>query len=168
MALQNLSIYDAMISIGTLLKTDIEISTFCKERFDVEYPKVMVGDMTRRDIPGVAETPYIVVTDFTKQEGQNIEFCPYEFTIWVGVAKEVNTIQTVDGVEVIDGYKDCADLMTLIEGVLNEPLKNNRPCSKVNTNGPFPIDPAGKHWVGKMTVNKRIYQTLGTSYQEEL
>ena len=168
MALQNLSIYNAMISIGTLLKTDTEVSAFCKERFDVEYPKVMVGDMTRRDIPGVAETPYIVVTDFTKQEGQNIEFCPYEFTIWVGVAKEDNAIQTVDGVEVIDGYKDCADLMTLIEGVLNEPLKNNRPCSKVNTNGPFPIDPAGKHWVGKMTVNKRIYQTLGTSYQEEL
>ena len=168
MALQNLSIKDAMISIGALLKTDEEICAFCSDRFSKDYPKVMIGDMTRKDIPDVQDTPYIVVTDFKKQEGQNIEFCPYEFVIWVGVAREKSAVTVVEDVEMIDTYGDCADLMTLVEKVLNDPKKNNRPCSKINTIGPYPLDPSGQHWVGKMSVNKRIYQTLGTSYQEEL
>ena len=50
MALQNLSIKDAMISIGALLKTDEEIRAFCSDRFSKGYPKVMIGDMTRKDI----------------------------------------------------------------------------------------------------------------------
>ena len=32
--------------------------------------------------------------------------------------------------------------------------------------GPYPLDV--KHWVGKMDLTWRIYQTLGTIYQEEL
>lgn len=168
MALQNLSIKDAMVSIGALLKMDEEICGFCNDRFSKASPKVMIGDMTRKDIPESKDTPYIVVTDFKKQEGQNIEFCPYEFTVWVGVAREKSAIVTDDDIEMIDTYGDCADFMTLIEKALNNPKKNNRPCSKINTTGPYPLDPSGQHWVGKLAVNKRIYQTLGTSYQEEL
>lgn len=169
MALQNLSIKDAIVSIGVLLKTDAEIRAFCTTRFNKPYPKVMVGDMTRRDIPDGRDAPYIVITDFQKQEGQNIEFCQYEFTIWVGVSADENQISDdYEDVEILDLYACCADLMTLIEKVLNDPRNNNRPCSKVNTSGPFPIDPAGNHWVGKLKVNKRIYQTLGTKYQEDL
>lgn len=167
MALQNLSIKDAIVSVGTLLKTDEEIRAFCT-KYGRAYPKVMVGDMTRKDIPDVKDTPYIVITDFRKQEGQNIEFCPYEFTIWVGVAREKPKTIEENGVEMLDVYGECADLVTLIEKVLNDPLKNNRPCSKVNTIGPYPLDPSGQHWVGKLSVNKRIYQTLGTDYQELL
>lgn len=168
MGLQNLDITSTMLHIGVQLKTDKRIIAFCKERFPGKELHVLVGDITRKYIPTYNETPYIIVTDFSKQEGQNIEFCPYEFTLWVGVGKEEPEFIEADGVKIMDAFKDCADFMTIIEDVFNDAEINNRPCAKVNTNGPFPIDPAGRHWAGKIKVNKRIYQTLGGNYTEEL
>lgn len=165
--MQNLDISDGLIRLGKKLKNDKDISDFCREQFG-KTVTVFVGDTLRSQEPTLNRTPYIVITDFRKQEGQDIEFCPYSFTIYVGVGGEKSElVEDENGLLMPDLFDVGAKFMTLIEDVLNDPSKNLRPCSKVNTAGPFALDPAGKHWLGKMEIVKRVYQHLGTSYQED-
>lgn len=164
MALQNLDISDTLLALGRDLLQNQNIINFCQTNFNKAL-RVFVGDFIREQIPTVGDCPYIVLTDFKKKEGQNIEFCEYNVTAFVGVAMNNPDYAEQDGVVIADIFDVGAKLMTLIEEELNSPTRN-RPLSKVNTDGPFPIVP--KHWVGKMDLSFRIYQTLGTDYQEEL
>lgn len=165
--MQNLDISDALIRLGKKLSKDSDIADFCNEQFK-KAVTVFVGDTLRSQEPTFDKTPYIVITDFQKQEGQNVEFCSYSFTIYVGVGGEKSElVEDENGLLMPDLFDVGAKFMTLIEAVLNDPKKNLRPCSKVNTAGPFPLDPAGRHWLGKMQISKRIYQHVGTSYQED-
>ena len=206
--LQNLDISNTLVALGEFIKNDTDIQSFCEENF-TEDLSVYVGDFTRKTIPTAANCPYIVLTDFKKKEGQNIEFCEYHTTAFVGVSVDVltedettseneetentetenaenenteNTDDTTDdtndtnnetdvvvdedGVLMLDIFDVGAKFMTLIETIFNDKTKRNRPLSRCETDGPYPIDT--KHWVGKMELTWRIYQTLGTSYQEEL
>lgn len=206
MALQNLDISDTLIELGKFLKNDSEITEFCEENFSQEL-KVYVGDFTRKTIPTVKDCPYIVLTDFRKKEGQNIEFCNYGVTAFIGVSADEETFVDVDEPDEPDDPTDDTDdnsdnptddtdsgettdddtpddteplpsvlmldvfdvgckFMTLIEDVFNDKAKRNRPLSRCETDGMYPLD--SKHWVGKMELTWRIYQTLGTTYQEEL
>lgn len=164
MALQNLDISDTLISLGDFLKKDADIQEFCGEHF-VEPLKVYVGDFVRKTIPTSADCPYIVLTDFKKKEGQNIDFCEYNVVLLVGVSSDESMVE-VDSVLMLDVYDVGAKFMTLIESVFNDKTKRYRPLSRCDTDGPYPLDV--KHWVGKMDLTWRIYQTLGTTYQEEL
>lgn len=194
--LQNLDISDTLIELGKFLKNDSDIQTFCEENFSQEL-KVFVGDFTRKTIPSVKDCPYIVITDFKKKEGQNIEFCSYGATLFVGVSANEETFVDVDeeetnetsdetndnteeetneteetsdetapSVYMLDVYDVAAKFMTLIENVFNDKNKRYRPLSRCDTDGPYPLDT--KHWTGRMDLVWRIYQTLGTTYQEEL
>ena len=163
--LQNLDISDTLISLGTFLKNDPAIQEFCESHFSDELT-IYVGDFTRKTIPTVKDCPYIVLTDFKKKEGQNIEFCSYGVTAFVGVSADDEVFVEVDGVIMPDVYDVGAKFMTLIEAVFNDKAKRYRPLSRCETDGPYPLDV--KHWVGKMELTWRIYQTLGTTYQEEL
>lgn len=162
--LQNLDISDTLLSLGTFLKNDAAIQEFCSQHFDNELA-IYVGDFTRKTIPSSGNCPYIVLTDFKKREGQNIEFCDYYATAFIGVSSDESVVD-VDGIMMPDVYDVGAKFMTLIEAVFNDKTKRNRPLSKCSTDGPYPLDV--KHWVGKMELAWRIYQTLGTTYQEEL
>ena len=164
MALQNLDISDTLISLGNFLKNDAAIQEFCEDHFD-EPLKIYVGDFVRKTIPSSADCPYIVLTDFKKKEGQNIEFCEYRVVLLVGLTSDEALIE-VDDLLMLDVYDVGAKFMTLIEDVFNAKTKRNRPLSRCETDGPYPLDV--KHWVGKMDLTWRIYQTLGTTYQEEL
>ena len=164
MALQNLDISDTLISLGNFLKNDAAIQEFCEDHFD-EPLKIYVGDFVRKTIPSSADCPYIVLTDFKKKEGQNIEFCEYLVVLLVGLTSDEALIE-VDDLLMLDVYDVGAKFMTLIEDVFNDKTKRNRPLSRCETDGPYPLDV--KHWVGKMDLTWRIYQTLGTTYQEEL
>lgn len=153
--------------MGVYLKTSERLIAFCKDQFNKEF-KVYAGDFVRKDIPDERDTPYIVMTDFRKREGQNIQFCDYDITFFVGVScKEMTWIEE-DGVLMPDIYDVGAKFMTLIEDELNNPHRRERPISQVIAHAPYPINPTGTHWVGDMTVTFRIYQTLGTKYQEDL
>ena len=163
--LQNLDISDTLIQLGKFLKEDADIQEFCNEHFSQEL-KVFVGDFTRKTIPTVKECPYIVLTDFKKKEGQNIEFCSYGVTAFIGISAD-ETYVDVDGeLYMLDVYDVGAKFMTLIEAVFNDKNKRYRPLSRCDTDGPYPLDT--RHWVGHMGLVWRIYQTLGTTYQEEL
>lgn len=164
MALQNLDISDTLISLGNFLKNDSAIQEFCGDHFN-ESLKIYVGDFARKTIPTAADCPYIVITDFAKKEGQNIEFCDYKAVLFVGLSSD-ETLVSVDDVLMLDVYDLGAKFMTLIEDVFNDKAKRNRPLSRCETVGPYPLDV--KHWVGRMDLTWRIYQTLGTTYQEEL
>ena len=164
MALQNLDISDTLISLGNFLKSDAAIQEFCEDHFN-ESPKIYVGDFARKTIPTSADCPYIVITDFVKKEGQNIEFCDYKAVLFVGLSSD-ETLVSVDDILMLDVYDLGAKFMTLIEDVFNDKTKRNRPLSRCETSGPYPLDV--KHWVGRMDLTWRIYQTLGTTYQEEL
>ena len=164
MALQNLDISDTLISLGNFLKEDEAIQEFCEDHFD-ESLKVYVGDFVRKTIPTSADCPYIVLTDFKKKEGQNIEFCEYQVVLLVGLTSD-EALVNVEDVLMLDVYDVGAKFMTLIEDVFNDKTKRNRPLSRCETDGPYPLDV--KHWVGRMNLTWRIYQTLGTTYQEEL
>ena len=199
--LQNLDISDTLIELGKFLKNDSAIQEFCEDNFSQEL-KVFVGDFTRKTIPSVKDCPYIVLTDFKKKEGQNIEFCSYGVTAYIGVSANEETFVDVDeeeteetsdetddtaeeetsdetnetnvteeteeapSVYMLDVYDVGAKFMTLIETVFNDKTKRNRPLSRCDTDGPYPLDT--KHWIGRMDLVWRIYQTLGTTYQEEL
>lgn len=167
MALQNLDVSDSLIKLGVYLKTSERIKAFCKDQFGKEI-SIYAGDFLRKDIPDERKTPYIVMTDFRKKEGQNIEFCDYEITFFVGVScKKVEWIEE-SGIIMPDVFDVGAKLMTLIEDDLNDETKRERPISKVIAHAPYPINPTGTHWVGDMVVTFRIYQTMGTNYQEDL
>ena len=163
--LQNLDISDTLISLGVFLKNDLLVQDFCDEHF-AKGLRVFVGDFTRKTIPNVADCPYIVLTDFKKKEGQNIEFCEYSVTAFVGISADDESVIDADGVTMMDVYDVGAKFMTLLEKIFNDKRKRNRPLSRCDTDGPYPLDV--KHWVGKMDMTWRIYQTLGTTYQEEL
>ena len=192
--LQNLDISDTLVNLGRFILNDTDIQEFCSENF-TEDLSVYVGDFTRKTIPNATDCPYIVLTDFKKKEGQNIEFCEYYVTAFVGMSTDVlveettdetddtentesetteteeteeteETVVEEDGVVMLDIYDVGAKFMTLIESIFNDKNKRNRPLSRCETDGPYPLDV--KHWVGKMELTWRIYQTLGTTYQEEL
>ena len=167
--LQNLDISNTLIELGNFLKGDSAIQEFCDDNFSQEL-KVYVGDFTRKTIPSVKDCPYIVITDFKKKEGQNIEFCSYGATLFVGVSANEETFVELengqDDVYLLDVYDVTAKFMTLIENVFNDKTKRNRPLSRCDTDGPYPLDT--RHWTGRMDLVWRIYQTLGTTYQEEL
>ena len=162
--LQNLDISDTLVNLGLFIKNDRDIQEFCSQHFDNEL-SIYVGDFTRKTIPSAADCPYIVITDFKKKEGQNIEFCDYYATAYIGVTSDESVVD-VDGILMPDVYDVGAKFMTLIEAIFNDKTKRNRPLSRCETDGPYPLDV--KHWVGKMELTWRIYQTLGTTYQEEL
>ena len=162
--LQNLDISDTLIGLGNFLKNDSAIDAFCNDNFSQEL-KIYVGDFTRKTIPTVADCPYIVLTDFRKKEGQNIEFAEYKVTAFIGVSADESVVD-VEGIEMMDAYDVCAKFMTLLETVFNDKTKRNRPLSRVDTDGPYPLDT--KDWTGRLDLTWRIYQTLGTTYQEEL
>ena len=162
--LQNLDISDTLLSLGAFIKNDTEVQEFCEQHFDNEL-SIYVGDFARKTIPSAADCPYIVITDFKKKEGQNIEFCDYYATAYIGVTSDESVVD-VDGVLMPDVYDVGAKFMTLLETIFNDKAKRNRPLSRCETDGPYPLDV--RHWVGKMELTWRIYQTLGTTYQEEL
>ena len=162
--LQNLDVSDTLLSLGEFIKNDNLIQEFCEQHFGNEL-SIYVGDFTRKTIPSAADCPYIVFTDFTKKEGQNIEFAEYKTTAFIGVTSDESVV-VVDGILMPDVFDVGAKFMTLIETVFNDKEKRNRPLSRVDTSGPYPLDV--RHWVGKMDLTWRIYQTLGTTYQEEL
>ena len=164
MALQNLDISDTLLSLGAFIKNDEAVQEFCGQNFDNEL-SVYVGDFARKTIPSAADCPYIVITDFKKKEGQNIEFCDYYATAYIGVTSDESVVD-VDGVLMPEVYDVGAKFMTLLESIFNDKTKRNRPLSRCETDGPYPLDV--RHWVGKMELTWRIYQTLGTTYQEEL
>ena len=174
--LQNLDISDTLVSLGTFLKNDPLVQGFCDENFTSAL-SIYVGDFTRKSIPTAANCPYIVLTDFQKKEGQNIEFCGYRCTAFIGLSTDAlltedeneddeETVVDEDGILMLDIFDVGAKFMTLIEAVFNDKTKRNRPLSRCNTDGPYPLDT--KHWIGRMELTWRIYQTLGTTYQEEL
>jgi len=166
MALQNLDISDTLIALGSFIKEDSAVQDFVTDSFETGTElKVYVGDFTRKTIPTAADCPYIAITDFRKKEGQNIEFCDYRATLYVGVASD-DTFVEDDDVLMPDVYDLGAKFMTLLETIFNDKTKRNRPLSRCETDGPYPLDT--KHWVGRMELTWRIYQTLGTDYQEEL
>jgi hypothetical protein len=167
MALQNLDISETLLNLGVYLKTNKNINDFCRTQFTKEL-KVYAGDFLRKDIPEVKDCPYIVLTDFKKKEGQNIEFCEYKVTVFLGVGSDKLEYVEEQGVIIPDIYDVGAKLMTLIEQEFNNPEERNRPISRIDTSGLYPLNPAGTHWVGRMDIAFRIYQTLGTTYQEEL
>ena len=162
--LQNLDISDTLLALGSFIKNDNLIQEFCNQHFDNEL-SVYVGDFARKTIPSAADCPYIVITDFKKKEGQNIEFCDYYATVYIGVTSDESVVD-VDGVLMPDVYDVGAKFMTLLETIFNDKNKRNRPLSRCETDGPYPLDV--RHWVGRMELTWRIYQTLGTTYQEEL
>ena len=162
--LQNLDISDTLISLGRFLKNDSAIQEFCDDHFTQEL-SVYVVDLTRKTILTVNECPYIVLTDFHKKEGQNIEFCEYNVTAFIGISADESLVDE-DGVSMLDVFDVGAKFMTLIETVFNDKTKRNRPLSRCETDGPSPLDV--KHWFGRMELTWRIYQTLGPTYQEEL
>lgn len=165
MALQNLDISDTLLAIGNFVKNDAAVQEFCENHFENEL-KIFVGDFARKNIPVAADCPYIVFTDFRKKEGQNIEFCDYYATAFIGVSADDTSYVDVDGVLMPDIFDVGAKFMSLIETIFNDKTKRNRPLSKCETSGPYPLDV--RHWVGEMRLTWRIYQTLGTTYQEEL
>ena len=162
--LQNLDVSDTLLSLGEFIKNDNLIKEFCEQHFDNEL-SIYVGDFTRKTIPSSGDCPYIVLTDFTKKEGQNIEFAEYKTTAFIGVTSDESVVD-VDGILMPDVYDVGAKFMVLLETIFNDKEKRNRPLSRCETSGPYPLDV--KHWVGKMELTWRIYQTLGTTYQEEL
>lgn len=162
--LQNLDISDSLIKLGAFIRDDHAVQEFMEEQFGKDL-KIFVGDFTRKTIPVVADCPYIALTDFKKKEGQNIEFCEYRVTAFIGVSADETFVEE-HGILMPDVYDVGAKFMTLIETIFNDKNKRYRPLSKCDTEGPYPLD--AKHWVGKMELTWRIYQTLGTNYQEEI
>lgn len=165
MALQNLDISDTLIELGNFIKNDEAVQEFCENHFAQEL-KIFVGDFARKHIPVAADCPYIVLNDFRKKEGQNIEFCDYYATAFIGVSADDTEYVDMDGVLMPDVYDVGAKFMTLIETIFNDKTKRNRPLSRCETLGPYPLDV--RHWVGEMRLTWRVYQTLGTTYQEDL
>ena len=187
--LQNLDISDTLLSLGIFIKKDEAIKEFCTQNFTKDL-SVYVGDFTRQTIPSVADSPYIVLTDFSKKEGQNIDFCEYHVTAIVGLSVDVladymwtNATDTRwtgaeycewgsppyishENVLMLDVFDVGAKFMTLLESIFNDKTKRYRPLSRCETTGPQPLD--AKHWFGMMELTWRIYQTLGLTYQEEL
>lgn len=162
--LQNLDISETLIRLGAFIRDDNDIQEFAEEHFGKAL-KIFVGDFSRKVIPVVTDCPYIVLTDFKKKEGQHIEFCEYRLTAFIGVSAD-ETFVDEHGVLMPDVYDVGAKFMTLIETIFNDENKRNRPLARCDTEGPYPLDT--KHWVGRMELTWRIYQTLGTDYQEEL
>ena len=162
--LQNLDISDTLIKLGAFIRDDKDVMEFIEKNFDRQL-KLYAGDFTRKIIPTISDCPYVALTDFRKKEGQNIEFCDYQVTAYIGVAADEAFIEE-HGVLMPDVYDVGAKFMTLIEAIFNDKNKRCRPLSRCETEGPYPLD--AKHWVGKMELTWRIYQTLGTNYQEEL
>ncbi len=162
--LQNLDISDTLIKLGVFIRNDRAVQEFVEQHFGQSLT-VYAGDFTRKIIPTVANCPYVALTDFKKKEGQNIEFCDYTLTAYIGVAADETFVED-HGILMPDVYDVGAKFMTLIETIFNDREKRDRPLARCQTEGPYPLD--AKHWVGKMELTWRIYQTLGTTYQEEL
>lgn len=158
--MQNVDGADGLLSIAKYLKDDGAIIDFCKYQFDKELT-VAVGDLPRLKIPTVKETPYIVLTDFAKKEGLNIEFNNYKFNLYVGVGSDKVEYVDDNGILIPDLYDVGSHFMTLIQDELNKRRNYDRPISSLITDGPYPVDPAGKHWAGRMTINLRINTTIG-------
>ncbi len=162
--LQNLDISETLIQLGVFIRDDHNVQEFIEKQFGKPL-KIFVGDFTRKTLPVVADCPYIALTDFKKKEGQHVEFCEYRATAYIGVSADETFVEE-HGILMLDVYDVGAKFMTLIETIFNDKDKRNRPLAKCETEGPYPLD--AKHWAGKMELTWRIYQTLGTNYQEEL
>lgn len=167
--MQNTDISDSVLRLAKFIKNDADVVQFCADNFPDKTLTVYAGDMLRRDIPSDSECPYVVLTDFQiEKEGQNIESCDYSFSLYVGVSTDKMEYVEEDGVLMPDVYDVCAKFMTLLKEIFNDPAKRPRPISKVSSRGPFPVSPSGGHWVGILDITLRIYQAIGTSYNEEL
>lgn len=168
MALQNLDISDSLLELGRYLKHNKEIDDFCITQCN-KHLKVYIGDFLRKDIPTAEDTPYIVLTDFRKLEGQNVEFCTYSLDLYVGIgSNNIVTVELEEDITMPDLYDLTVKLMNLLQKVINDKEYRNRPISRIRTSGAYPISSLGNHWVGKLEIEWRIYQTLGTQYTEEL
>lgn len=164
--MQNLDISDSLLKLGKYIKQNENIVEFCHDHMNKDL-KVFVGDLLRRDIPAVNDCPYVVITDWFKKEGQNVEFCAYRATMYIGVATDELYYAEQDGVIIPDIYDVGAKLMTLIEQELNSEQRN-RPLAICEVDSPVPITADGRHWQGRMKIELRIYQAMGSCYQEEL
>lgn len=166
MGLQNLDISETLIQLGVFIKKHESVREFCYEHFGKELT-VFVGDFTRKNVPDIKNCPYIVLTDFKKKEGQDVDFCAYEVKLFIGAKDETEVrVETEDGIIIQDIYDLIAKFENLLQAIFNDPKKRNRPLSRCEVKDPVPLD--AEHWIGIMELTWRIYQTLGTSYQEEL
>lgn len=167
--IQNVDLMDAMLKIATLLKTDNKITDFVKEQFGVDRLNVYVGEMLHNQIPTVNETPYIVIYDCKKREGTNIEFARYDCSVAVGIGRGVRPIfsKTENDILFIDSYDVLNKFTQLILDVINDRDDRNRPLAIAEVkNAGVPIDSDGRHWGAILSLQWRIYQTLGFNQEE--
>ena len=164
--IQNLDISETVLSICNYLASNSEIASFCQENFQ-KGVKVIAGEVTRNKIPKKGDAPYIVLYDFKKKEGNNIEWAGYTCVISIGISaqKDEEYIGINNNVYILDAYDVLSKFMNLIEEVLIK--REGDPIATCNSMGPYPESPDGTHWVGFLEAGWRIYQAMGGNLYRE-
>ena len=166
--IQNVDLTEASLRVAEDLKNDASIKDFVYEQFKTKNLKVLVGDMLHIQYPRATDTPYIVLVDWEKREGLDVEFCKYTCSIAIGVGcgARPELIDAGNGVLMIDAYDVSSKFAQLIIDVINKRNNGNRPLSSVEMKGPYVIDADGGHWGVLLDCTWRIYQTMGFEQEE--
>lgn len=166
--IQNVDLMEAAASLADYIKGNAEVNAFIQEQFQTETLNVFIGDMLHTQIPRAEQTPYIVLFNWEKREGTDIEFAKYTCTIAIGIGcgSRPDFVQTDGGSNVIDAYDVSSKFAQLIINVINNRNNKNRPLSSVEQKGPYVIDADGGHWGTLLDCQWRIYQTMGFNQEE--
>ena len=167
--IQNVDLMDAMLKIASLLKNDEKINDFITEQFGVDKLNIYVGEMLNSQRPTADKTPYLVICECRKREGTNIEFARYECVLIVGVGSGARPtfVENDNGIKFIDSYDVLNKFTQLIIDVINERDDRNRPLAITEViNAGVPIDSDGRHWRALVSLQWRIYQTMGFNQEE--
>lgn len=167
--IQNVDLMDAMTKVAKELKTSEKIKEFIRDQFYADKLTVYIGEMLHNQMPTVENTPYIVIFDCKKREGVNVEFARYDCYLAVGVGRGTRPtfVETEDGILFLDSYDVLNKFTQLIIDVINERDDGNRPLaiSELVSAG-VPIDSDGRHWGALISLQWRIYQTMGSNQEE--
>lgn len=155
------------LQLAHYIDNNTNIKSFCQEQFQKEL-KIYAGEVLRKTIPSVDETPYLVIRGMEKTEGL-LGYAEYTSTIVVGIGSESNTFfaDFSENIKMYDGYDVLGKLVTLIQKELNKRNDGANPLRKCEVNMLGAIEPDGSHWAATMVCTWRMIQTINTATEEE-
>lgn len=161
---QRVNMVEMSRKLADYLKQYEPLKSYCLEQFEKEQT-VVVEYSTAEEIPGLEDTPWIMLYNASKEEGMQ-NMAHYECDIGIGVRNNLGDryLETDNGALVLAAYKHVSDIINIIQEALNDRANRKMPPTVFKALPTGEIDQGGLLWSGIIRCEWDIEQVLGYEY----